>query len=135
MKMVVSVLTGSRHQNQPHLRQVVVGDTIVSVVKSVAVMEVIGTVVVMVVFVVTGSRQLPNQPHWRQVVVEVVIVSVVSADVADVVVLSSWIDGLVSACWISACTIENLSENRITYQAAPPPRRMASSSPRQAYTR
>lgn len=49
-----------------------------------------GTVVVIVVFVATGSRHPPNQPHLRQVVVEVVMVSVVNAEEADVVVLSSY---------------------------------------------
>lgn len=95
------------------------GDTIVSVVNSVAVVEVIGTVVVIVVFVVTGSRQLPNQPHWRHVVVAVVIVCVVSADVEDVVVLSSWTDELVSACQISACTIVKLSESESHLPSSP----------------
>ena len=50
----------------------------------------IGTVLVIVVFVVTGSRQLPNQPHFTHVVVVAVIVSVVNDVVSLVVVLSSY---------------------------------------------
>lgn len=56
-------------------------------VKAFAVSEVRGTVLVTVIFVVTGSRHLPNQPHFIQVVVVAVIVSVVIGVV--VVVLSS----------------------------------------------
>ena len=52
------------------------------------VVEVIGMVVVMVVFSVAGLLQPPNQPHWRQVVVVVVKVSVVTGP--DDVVVSSW---------------------------------------------
>ena len=55
----------------------------------VAVVAVKGTVVVIVVFEVAGSRQPPNQPHWRHVVTEVVIVSVVTGTVEEEVVLSS----------------------------------------------
>jgi hypothetical protein len=66
---------------------------VVVTVSASAVVEVIGIVLVIVVLVVSGSRQLPNQPHFRQVVVCVVIVSVVSWVVALVVVLSSCVSG------------------------------------------
>ena len=49
--------------------------------------DVMGTVVVIVAFVVTGLLQPPNQPHWRQVVTVVVKVSVVTGP--DSVVVSS----------------------------------------------
>ena len=68
------------------------GDALVEIAVSacaVPLVVVTGTVVVIVMFVVAGSRHAPNQPHLRQVVVEVVMVSVVSAWVEDVVVLSS----------------------------------------------
>ena len=55
---------------------------------SVPLVEVMGIVVVIVVFVVTGLLQPPNQPHSRQVVIVVVKVSVVTGP--DAVVVSSW---------------------------------------------
>ena len=63
------------------------GAVIVSV--EIATVGVKGTVVVMVVFEVAGSRQSPNQPHRIHVVTEVVIVSVVTGPLEEAVVLSS----------------------------------------------
>jgi len=71
---------------------------VVVIVRASAVVDVIGTVLVIVVFVGSGSRQLPNQPHFRHVVVCVVMVSVVSEVVALVVVLSSCV--LCQLCFI-----------------------------------
>jgi len=66
---------------------------VVVAVRTSAVVEVRGTVLVIVVFVGSGSKQLPNQPHFRHVVVCVVMVSVVSGVVVPVVVLSSCVSG------------------------------------------
>ena len=51
------------------------------------VFEVMGTVLVIVVLVVIGSKHLPNQPHFMHVVVVAVIVSVVRC-LVDVVLSS-----------------------------------------------
>ena len=90
--IVMFFVTGSRQPpNQPHLRQVDVGNVIVAVASAfpVPVVVVRGIVVVMVVFDVMGSTHPPNQPYLAQVVMVVVIVSVVSAEEAEVVVVSS----------------------------------------------
>ena len=85
--------------------------------------DVMGIVVVIVVFVVTGLLQPPNQPHWRQVVVMVVKVSVLTGP-----------DVVVSSCkfGLAIYSKQGCKQGQGAYQAAPPAGSMAGRSPRQA---